>query len=156
MRWQDVSVDGVWTIPHAPREKETAGTLALPNVALAIIKAQPRIASNEFVFAGRGAGPVRGFGMRKTAFDDKLPDVAPWVIHDLRRTARSLLSRAGVLPHIAERVLGHAVGGIEGVYDRHSYLEEKADALRRLAALIDSIVSPRAKNERPLQRSASR
>jgi hypothetical protein len=48
-----------------------------------------------------------------------------------------------VRPDIAERVLGHAIGGVEGIYDRHRYDVEKADALARLAALIDSIVNPR-------------
>jgi hypothetical protein len=39
--------------------------------------------------------------------------------------------------------MGHAIAGVEGVYDRHSYREEKADALRKLAALVDGIVNPR-------------
>lgn len=33
----------------------------------------------------------------------------PWVLHDLRRTARLLMSRAGVLSDHAKRVLGHAL-----------------------------------------------
>jgi hypothetical protein len=45
----------------------------------------------------------------------------------------------------AERVLGHAVGGIEAVYDRHAYAGEKAAALARLATLIDGIVRPHDK-----------
>ena len=92
---------------------------------------------------GRGDGPFRGFSQAKARFDAKLPGVAPWVIHDLRRTARSLMSRAGVSSEHAERVMGHAIVGVEGVYDRHSYRDEKADALGRLATLIDGIVSPR-------------
>ena len=44
------------------------------------------------------------------------------------------MSRAGVRPDIGERVLGHAIKGVEGVYDRHTYREEKAHALRPLAA----------------------
>ena len=36
------------------------------------------------------------------------------------------MSRAGVRPDIAERVLGHIIPGVEGVYDRHHYTEEKA------------------------------
>ena len=72
--------------------------------------------------------------------------IAPWVVHDLRRTARSLMSRAGVRPDIAERVLGHARGGVEAIYDRHRYTVEKGDALLRLAALIETIVSPPADN----------
>ena len=53
------------------------------------------------------------------------------------------MARAGVRPEIAERVMGHAIEGVEGVYDRHSYRDEKADALRRLATLIEGIVNPR-------------
>jgi integrase len=81
------------------------------------------------------------FSQRKQELDDELK-IPPWVIHDLRRTARSLMSRAGVRPDIAERVLGHAILGVEGVYDRHSYSNEKADALSRLAHQIDTILNP--------------
>jgi integrase len=66
----------------------------------------------------------------------------PWVLHDLRRTARSLLSRAGISSDHAERVMGHAIDGVEGVYDRHSYADEKAHALQRLSDLIESIINP--------------
>jgi integrase len=141
MRWEDITLDGEWCIPSEAREKGTAGCLVLPEIAIEIIKAQPRFASNPFVFAGRGSGHIQGYGNRKLIFDAKVK-IAPWVFHDLRRTARSLLSRAGVRPDIAERVLGHAIKGVEGVYDRHSYREEKADALRRLAGLIESIINP--------------
>jgi hypothetical protein len=44
-----------------------------------------------------------------------------WVLHDLRRTARSLMSRAGVQRDISERVMGHAIVGVEGVYDQYPY-----------------------------------
>jgi integrase len=143
MRWADVSLDGEWSIPKEAREKDTAGLLVLPKAALAILVKQPRLESNPYVFAGRGSGPYRGFSQAKSAFDAKLPDVAPWVIHDLRRTVRSLMSRAGVSSEHAERVMGHAISGVEGVYDRHSYRDEKADVLRKLAALVDCIVNPR-------------
>jgi hypothetical protein len=46
-----------------------------------------------------------------------------------------------VRPDISERILGHAIAGVEGVYDQHSYLEQKAQALKMLAGLIDEIVS---------------
>jgi integrase len=65
---------------------------------------------------------------------------SPWVIHDLRRTARSLMSRAKVPRDHAERVLGHAIPGVEGVYDRHSYQTEKGEALAKLANLVAKIV----------------
>jgi hypothetical protein len=54
--------------------------------------------------------------------------------------------RAGVSNDHAERVLGHVIGGVHGVYNRREYREEKAHALRALAALIDNIVNPPADN----------
>jgi len=50
------------------------------------------------------------------------------------------MSRAGVRPDIAERVLGHVQQGVLGTYDRHAYKEEKREALRMLAGLVESIL----------------
>jgi hypothetical protein len=52
------------------------------------------------------------------------------------------LSRAGVSADIAERCLGHVMGGVRGTYDRHEYQSEKAHAFEALAALIERIVHP--------------
>jgi integrase len=143
MRWQDVSVDGTWKIPTEAREKGSAGELLLPPMALDVIRAQPHMGSNPYVLAGRGNGHISGFSKAKRALDGRLPAGTPqWQLHDLRRTARSLMSRAGVRPDISERVLGHVQPGVTGIYDRHAYRAEKADALQRLAALIRTIVDP--------------
>jgi integrase len=139
MRWDELTGD-VWEIPVEDRAKGTGGALRLPPAALSRILAQPRFVSNPYVFAGRGDGPFNGYSKAKAAFDAKLGEMPHWQLHDLRRTARSLMARAGVRPDIAECVLGHAIAGVEGVYDRHSYLDEKGDALAKLAALIESIV----------------
>jgi integrase len=144
MKWSDVSVDGVWSIPTDPREKGNAGELKLPELALDIIRKQPRIRDNPYVFAGRGDAHINGYSKSKRAFDAKLPvDTPAWTLHDLRRTARSLMSRAGVSAEHAERVLGHRQQGVRGIYDRHEYHDEKRDALAKLAALIDGIVHPK-------------
>lgn len=104
-------------------------------------------------------GIVPGFGVRvtdkgkskaKKALHAAMTEasdapVANWTVHDLRRTARSLMSRAGVRPDVSERVLGHAIPGVEGVYDRYSYDPEKADALAKLAELVTRIVEDDAK-----------
>lgn len=152
MRWKDVSVDGTWTIPREVREKGNAGELLLPPVALDIIRDQPHMGDNVYVFAAaHGDGHFSGYSKSKRAFDAKLTGVPGWTLHDLRRSARSLMSRAGVLSEIAERVLGHDTEGVEGVYDQHEYGDEKAEALRKLVALIAGIVTPR-KNVVPLRR----
>jgi integrase len=156
MRWDDLSGDE-WTIRTKEREKGTAGKLKLPQMVLDVIAGQPRLAGNAYVFAGstrgrrkhkdRAPGPptFNSFAKRKTELDGKL-ELPHWTLHDLRRTARSLMSRAGVQPHIAERVLGHAIAGVEGVYDRHLYDTEKAEALSRLVALVERIVHPLSDN----------
>jgi integrase len=74
-----------------------------------------------------------------------------WRLHDLRRTARSLMSRAGVNADHAERCLAHIIGGVRGVYDRHAYRDEKVHAFKELAALIERIVNPPAGNVVPLR-----
>jgi integrase len=141
LRWDDVK-DGIWTIWTVAREKGNPGRLRLPAAALAIIEAQPRFVGNPYVFARRDNGPTSVFasGTYKAQFDD-LCGVKDWRIHDLRRTARSLMARAGVQTEIAERVLGHAQGELIKTYDQHHYLDEMADALTKLSVLIDQIVA---------------
>jgi integrase len=145
LRWDDIDADGVWTIRTDAREKQNAGRLKLPQAAIAIINAQPRLVSSPYVFISRTGSN----GYSKAAFDDRC-GVADWRLHDLRRTARSLMSRAGVLSEHAERVLGHAIAGIEGVYNRYSFDAEKAAALERLAQLIQLIIDPRTDSVVPL------
>jgi len=59
-----------------------------------------------------------------------------FTVHDLRRTCRSLLASTGVPSHIAERCLNHKLKGVEGIYDRHDYLDERREALDKLVALV--------------------
>ena len=73
MRGDAISPDGVWTIPSAPREKGTAGSLKLPKLALDIINAQPKFASSAYVFAGRGEGHINDMAAAKAALDAQAP-----------------------------------------------------------------------------------
>jgi len=70
-----------------------------------------------------------------------------WTLHDLRRTARTLMSRAKIEPDHAERALGHIIGGVRGVYDKFEYLDEKRAAFEALAALAERILNPAANVE---------
>jgi integrase len=150
MKWDDI-VDGVWQMPDMGKgAKGHGGDLALPKLALDIIEARPRLVSNPFVFPGRGNLEFRAFAACKARLDKKLK-IEPWRLHDLRRTARSLMPRAGIQPHIAERVLGHIQPGVAGTYDRHSYDQEKGHALAALAGLIERIIDPQ-QNVVPLRK----
>jgi integrase len=144
LQWGDISPEGVWTIRTEEGEKGNAGALQLPDIARQIIARQPRFVSNPYIFAGQQGR--RAFTSKNKAAFDRSCGVAGWRLHDLRRTARSLMSRAKVLSEHAEKVMGHAIGGVEGVYDVYEYLPEKSEALRKLAALIERIVDPPADN----------
>jgi integrase len=141
MKWDDIS-EGLWTIPTKPREKSNAGELDLPDMALDIINEQPRFVDSPYVFSNRDNGPISAISGAKRKIDDAMVTTPRWTFHDLRRTARSLMARAGVQPDIAERVLGHTIQGVEGTYNRHTYRKEKAEALRKLAGLIERITNP--------------
>ena len=66
------------------------------------------------------------------------------------------MSRAKVSSKDAERVMGHSLPGVEGTYDRYAYFDEKSDALQRLAAVIDSIINPRADTVVPMTKGKRR
>ena len=59
----------------------------------------------------------------------EMPGTEPFCIHDFRRTARTHLAALGVAPHVAERCLNHKLKGIEGIYNRHDYFDERRAAL---------------------------
>jgi integrase len=69
------------------------------------------------------------------------PGAEPWTPHDLRRTVRTNLARLRFDSSICELVLGHAIGGMRGVYDVHSYLDEKREALDAWAQRLWGIVA---------------
>jgi integrase len=161
MAWADIDDDGVWTVPSESRGKGTGDRLQLPRAVLDVLKHRARFDGNPYVFAASRRGKSKrethfsGYSKAKAALDKKLKEeghkLAPWRLHDLRRTARTLMSRAGVESDHAERVMGHAVGGVEGVYDKHHYEKEKAAALAALAGLVERILHP-SKNVTQMKR----
>jgi integrase len=153
MKHADISGDGVWSMPSEDeREKGTAGIIRLPKQAITILEGLDKVADNPFVFAGRGGKAMNHYSQGKDELAKLLPDMPRWTLHDLRRTARTLMGDAGIRPDIAERVLGHAIPGVGGVYDRSEYLAQKSEALEMLARHIESIVQPTTDNVVPLRR----
>lgn len=132
-----------WTIPKARYKakpgKEREHLVPLTRAALAVLAKLPLMDGCPFVFSTDGRHPISGFSGMKTRFD-KLCGVTGWTLHDLRRTARTLMSQAKVPPDHAERAIGHEMGGVRGIYDKHAFKEEKRQAFEALARLIDQIV----------------
>jgi integrase len=137
LRWSEIG-GGVWTLPASRNKTKTELARPLSKAAQAIIEAQPWV--GEFVFSFNGRRPVSHDLCKKEI--QRHCNIADWRLHDLRRTARTLLSRAGINPDIAERCLGHTIGGVRGTYDRHDYLPEMTHAFEALATEIDRIINP--------------
>jgi integrase len=141
MTWGEISSEGDWTLPAARNKVKVDLVRPLAPAARAVIEKLPKIGKRGLVFSHDGRRLLGGFSEFKRKLDAAC-GVTGWTFHDLRRTARSLMSRAGVLPHIAERTLGHVIRGVEGTYDRHAYHDEKKAAFEALAGLIERIVNP--------------
>jgi integrase len=136
MSWAEVD-NGEWLIPALRYKTNRDHLVPLSSAAQAVLAKVPKTRDLIFMPAGQ-----RKHSHRSKLTFDRACGVSGWTIHDLRRTARSLMSRAGVPTDHAERCLGHVIGGVRGVYDRYEYLEEKRHAFEALAAQIDRIVNP--------------
>jgi integrase len=130
-----------WTLPAARNKTKVDLVRPLSGAALAVLAKLPAIGEGELIFTTDGERRFSTFGRAKAALD-KACGVTGWTLHDLRRTARSLMSRCGVPDRHAEECLGHVVGGVKGTYDRHKYHDEKKRAYEALAAQIARIVDP--------------
>ncbi len=143
---------GLWVIPGSRYKTKLDHVIPLTEVTLALIGGKPegsRRNSWFFFSTTNGEKPFSGFSKAKRALNAEIAanrkksgqdDMPRWTLHDLRRTGRSLISRAKVPSDHAERVLGHVIGGVRETYDRYEYLDEKRDALARLSALVKEIV----------------
>jgi integrase len=145
-----------WTCP-AERMKGKLDHLVPMTAAIRdLIGEQPKDwRKRPYVFSTTGGKrPFSGYSKGKAALDREVDalrkregrqPMRPWTMNrDVRRTARTLMTRAGVLPDVAERVIAHEIPGVEGVYNRYEYVAEKHEALTKLATLIDRIVHPRS------------
>ena len=148
MRWSEIDFkDRLWIIPAERVKNGERHEVPLSDAAIAIISALPRIKTAEgAVFT------TRSFSRAKTRLDGailaampkgaKAPE--PWVFHDLRRTLASGMARLGIQLPVIEKVMNHTSGsfrGIVGVYQRHSFAEEKRAALAAWASHVESVVS---------------
>jgi integrase len=143
-RMPDTELVGAdWIIPGARYKTKRDHIVPLSQAAQDLLTSIPRISGVKYLFTSGGNEPIGGFSKFKREFD-KVCGVTGWALHDLRRTGRSLMSRAGVPSDHSERCLGHVIGGVRGTYDRHAYHAEKKQAFEALAAQIDRIVNPQA------------
>jgi integrase len=138
MPWTELVADQ-WVLSPARNKVGRELTRPLAEPVLKLLDELPQL--GPYVFSITGQYPFAGFSRAKHELDEA-SGVTGWTWHDLRRTSRSLMSRAGVASDIAEMCLGHVLPAMRGVYDRHSYRAEKTTAYAVLARLIGEILHP--------------
>jgi integrase len=153
MRWSELDLDKrVWMIPRERTKSDRGHVVHLSALACEILGELPRV--GDPVFTINGEKPVSGFGRPKERLDAAMSALAgaiipPWVVHDLRRTATTIMARLNVSPHIADKILNHTGGTIRGVaatYNRFAYLDERKAALEALSRFVESLVRPTPAN----------
>jgi integrase len=156
MRWDELdAVKGTWTIPDTRTKNKRTHTITLPPMAWDIINEVPRESGRNFLFGIRA-----GFGHwgLKQDLDGMLKGVAPWTLHDLRRTMATRMGDIGVQPHIIEAALNHQSGakkGVAGIYNRSSYTHEVKAALALWADHVRALVDGDGRKILPFPAAAS-
>jgi integrase len=148
----------LWTIPGGRTKNDEKHEVPLSDAALSVIASLPRIKSDKgYLFTTNGKTHVSGYSRAKAMLDKAMLEIARqergadveiprWTFHDLRRTAVSGMARLGIALPVIEKVVNHSSGsfaGIVGVYQRHSFADEKCTALRAWANLVLSTVEKR-------------
>ena len=154
MRRAELAGD-LWTIPGERTKNRRVHVVALPPMAREIVASVDGTAG-EVIFTTDGSHPVAIGSKIKRRLDAGMA-IAPWRLHDLRRTCATGMAEIGVAPHIVEAVLNHVSGakaGVAGTYNRAQYAKEKKVALERWAAHVDGLVSGRAAKVVPLHGKA--
>jgi integrase len=151
----------LWTIPAERMKAEAPHVVPLTDSVITILESLPRFNKGEHLFSTDfGVKPVNGFSKAKVILDKAIltelrkdnpkAKLAPFVIHDIRRSMRTGLSALPVSSDVAELVIAHARPGLRKVYDQHAFEAEKRHALELWVSRLRDIVEPPPANVRPL------
>ena len=142
LTWDEIDLKRKLIVLPPDRTKNGRGLeLPLSAQALAVIERTPRRNSSAFLF--RDANGDKGWDQDKMRLDARL-GIAPWRLHDCRRSTATYMGELGVLPHIIEACLNHQSGhksGVAGIYNRAKYADEMRAALQRWADHLDEITA---------------
>lgn len=128
----------VLTLPDTLTKNRRNCTVPVPSTVLVLVRKYP----DQFFENDQGT-TFCGWGKAKARFDKRLEGVAPFTLHDLRRTYSSVHAQLGTPIHVVEKLLNHVSGsfsGVAGVYNRYSYMDEMKVAVQRYEDWIKSQV----------------
>ncbi|EHR2382922.1 tyrosine-type recombinase/integrase [Salmonella enterica] len=163
-RWEEFDLDeAVWRLPAERVKNGDAIDIPIPAVALEWLKELHQMSCNsQWVLPARKMQhrmiphiQESTLPVALSKVKSNLPDVPNFTIHDFRRTARSHLAALGIDPVVAERCLNHRIKGVEGIYNRYQYFDERKQALEQWADLLVSLEKREDYNIMPLRRGTA-
>ena len=143
MRWNELDLDaGWWTIPEERTKGGREHRVPLTPTAIDILRgleAEPH--DPVYVFRGGRTGrPIQNLGKALPRVRDR-SKVVFW-LHDLRRTATTIMASSGVAQFIAGRILSHADDSVTARhYNVYAYDDEKRAGLLKLEQRVLAIVA---------------
>lgn len=145
LKWSEINLEArMIELPGIRTKNGLPHIVPLSDAALAIIRATPRRLGRDLLF-GEGEGPYSGWSRAKARLDHRLPDLAHWTIHDIRRSVVTRLGENGFAPpHVIEMAVNHQSGhkaGVAGTYNKALHLAERIEALDAWAAHITKMVN---------------
>lgn len=151
--WDEVDFENsLWTIPpeHQKLKKSQPHNPFPVHISpwvkelLQMLREQ---SESRFLIPGRGATAENDFHAERTVFStvarlnsDEI-GIPKFNIHDFRSTLATRLSEEGIAPHVIELILGHQLGGVAGIYNKHQYLTERMHALDLWSEKIMNLTS---------------
>jgi integrase len=134
----------IWTISGSRTKNRRTHLVPLSPLAQSLLNEVKHSLDCRFLFSTNQRTPVSGFSKTKRRLDAKMKDVAPWRLHDLRRTCATGMAELGVPPHVVELCLNHVSGaraGVAGTYNRSVQMAERRAALERWADHVTELVA---------------
>jgi integrase len=143
--WVDMDLNtGWWTIPAKKAKNKLSHRVPLSPLAMQLLERVKALSgSSKWLFPSTQTENA----MLNTSIDHALRrnqsrfGIPTFTPHDLRRTAASHMTGLGISRLTVSKILNHVESGITAVYDRHSYDQEKRDALNLWAEKIASIIA---------------
>lgn len=140
LHWEWIDDDAkTITLPASLTKNKRKHTFPYGQLVADVLQSVPRQGDLLFPARGRSDVPYSGWSKNKIALD-RVCQITPWTLHDLRRTFATNLAALGTPPHVIEKLLNHASGTISGVaavYNQFRYMEEMRGAIKiELCALL--------------------
>ena len=123
-QWSEIS-GPLLTVPAERFKTGRSHEVPLAAEVLELLEELPRYRGCPWLFSRDGKRPAQDYGDEKAELL-WVSHTKGWHLHDLRRTVRTRLSVLRVPRDIAERVIGHEVGGLDPIYDLSSHLDQSA------------------------------